>query len=91
MYDPNPTKSIANLASHGVSFESAERFEWDTALEAPDTRHPYPEVRTIAIGYLGDRLHVAVDTMRAGRVRFISVRKAHPKEAERYVEFFAEG
>jgi uncharacterized DUF497 family protein len=44
-------------------------------------------VRTVALGFIGARLHVLVYTRRGQRCRVISLRKAGPKEAARYAEF----
>ncbi len=86
-YEWDPKKAAANWANHRVSFKAVRRFLWDFALELRDERMSYPEVRTIAIGFIGTRLHVLVYTLRGRRCRVISLRKAHPREASRYVEF----
>ena len=87
MFDPNPVKSDANFRKHGVSFEAAEKFEWETAIEARDTRKPYSEVRTVALGFIGPRIHVMVFTRRGGLIRIISLRRANDREMARYDEF----
>ena len=87
MFDPNPVKSDLNLRKHGVSFDEAARLEWDVTLESRDTRRPYAEVRTVAIGPVGEDLFVMVFTRRGSSVRIISLRRANTRELARYVGF----
>ena len=61
-------------------------FDWDSALLAEDTRLEYPERRFVAVGYIGDRLHVVCFTPIEGGVRVISFRKANDREVRRYEE-----
>jgi uncharacterized DUF497 family protein len=65
---------------------SAERFEFDTALAKVDSRRSYGEVRHIALGYIGERLHVLGFTKRGATVRVISLRKANRREEREYSE-----
>ena len=83
-YEWNDAKAASNEAQHGVSFEAVYAFQWDTALDAEDTRRDYGEERRRALGYVDDRLHVLVYTRRDGAVRVISLRKANAREEERY-------
>lgn len=46
----------------------------------------YQEVRYIATGYIGQRLHRVVYTARGESIRIISLRKANPREMRRYAE-----
>lgn len=87
MFDPNPVNADKNREKHGVSFDAAEAFEWESALKKIETSPSYDEVRTLAIGFIGSRLHVMVFTRRGQRIRLISLRKAHPKEVRTYAEF----
>lgn len=82
--DFDPEKSNKNIRDRGLSFDLAADFDWETALYAEDTRNPYPERRFVAIGYLGDRLHVLCFTPISGGVRVISFRKANSREEARY-------
>jgi uncharacterized DUF497 family protein len=77
-------KNEANIAKHGIDMASAERFDFETALVRVDTRHPYSEVRQVAIGYIGARLHVLVFTKRGSKVRVISLRRANKREGREY-------
>ena len=80
----DPAKNERNIASRGISFEVAERFEWDTALIAEDLRKEYGEPRFQALGLILGRLHAMVFTPRAGKVHVISLRKANRREMRRY-------
>jgi uncharacterized protein len=77
-------KNIANVAKHGVEMAAAAEFDFETAQMWTDTRKSYGELRTIALGFIGRRLHVLVFTMRARKLRVISLRKANRKERDAY-------
>ncbi len=77
-------KRAANLDKHGVDFASFDGFDWDGAVSFADVRRDYAEARTIAIGRIGTRVHVAVFTWRDGSRRIISARKANPREVRFY-------
>lgn len=78
-------KAKENFASHGVAFSEIERFEFAGALVETDDRFDYGEMREVAIGFIGMRLHVAVYTVRGNRLRLISLRKAVAAEKRHYV------
>ena len=82
----NPAKRIANLAKHGVDFAVIEAFEWATALVRADVRFDYGEVRLVALGLIGSRLHALVYTVERRVVWIISLRKANNTEKRLYVE-----
>jgi uncharacterized DUF497 family protein len=69
--DYDPAKNQANMAKHRVSFEEAQRFDWQTAQVVRDTRVDYGETRYIAQGFIGPRLHILIFTLRGGRARII--------------------
>lgn len=77
-------KDEANTAKHGVSLAAAAEFEMATARVSADDRANYGEDRFIAVGQLGGRLHVLIFTIRDGKVRAISLRKANKREVKRY-------
>jgi len=82
----DPAKDAANIAKHGVSLQAAEGFDWDTAVEREDDRFDYGEVRFVAMGRIGDRLHVLVFTEGSHEqaVRAISLRPAEKQETRFY-------
>jgi uncharacterized DUF497 family protein len=85
-YTHDPKKLAVNVEKHGVWFQEAEAFEWETALVKVDDRRQYEETRFEATGYIGNRLHVMVFCLREAAVRIISLRKANSREVKRYAE-----
>ena len=83
-FEWDEAKRIANLAKHGVDFEAAREFDWDTSTQSLDRRKDYGEPRWWAHGLIGGRLHLIVFTRRADQIRVISLRKANPKERMSY-------
>ena len=81
-YERDENKSRANLEKHGTDFSAIYDFDWATASVEHDLRHS--ELRFIAYGYIGVRLHVVVYTDRGIKTRIISLRKADPGEVRRY-------
>jgi uncharacterized DUF497 family protein len=79
-------KSEKNARERGLSFNLVEQFDWAGALYAEDVRHPYPERRFVALGFVGARLHVICFAPIADGVRVISFRKANDREVRRYDE-----
>ena len=80
----DPAKNAANIASRGISFAAAARFDWSSALMERDDRADYGEDRFLALGMIGGRLHILVFTPRQGGIRVISLRKANHREVRRY-------
>lgn len=80
----DPIKDQANQVKHGLSLALAEAFELETALVEIDGRNDYKEERFIALGLIGDRVHVMVFTVRGEAIRVISLRKANRREVKRY-------
>lgn len=78
-------KAEANRAKHGVAFTEAQRFEFDAAYEYED-RDSHGELRIVAIGLIGDRVHVMVYTERGETIRVISLRRATSQEVRKYVD-----
>ena len=85
-YEWDEAKREANLANHGVDFPAIKGFDWSNALIAPDNRRDYGEPRQIALGLIGERVHVCVYTDRATARRIISLRKANRRETMKYLE-----
>ena len=84
MWDWDEPKRQANLAKHGVDFGAVAGFDWATAKIEPDLRNDYGEVRLRVTGLIGDRLHVLVYAPRGKDDRIISLRKANPREVDRW-------
>ncbi|SCX35898.1 BrnT family toxin [Agrobacterium rosae] len=82
----DPAKDAKNIAKHGVSLQAAENFDWDSAFEREDDRFDYEEVRFVALGMIGGRLHVLAFTEGShdDAIRAISLRPAEKHEARFY-------
>jgi uncharacterized DUF497 family protein len=85
-FEWDEAKAAGNLVRHGVTFDGIRRFEWDTCATFEDRRTDYGEVRFVSHGLIADRLHVAIRTMRGGRCRLISLRKANGREIRAFRE-----
>ena len=86
MFAWDEPKRLLNRAKHGVDFAEINLFDWASAVTRVDTRAAYGEQRFISVGPIADRLHVCVWTLRDGRNRVISLRKANSREGELYVQ-----
>jgi uncharacterized DUF497 family protein len=84
-FEWDAAKAEANLGKHGVPFEDVRSFVFDTAVAVRDDRRDYGEIRMIALGFIGDRLHHLVYTRRGEAIRVISLRKANVREIRTYV------
>lgn len=82
----DPAKEAGNIAKHGVSLQATEGFDWDTAFEREDDRFDYGEVRFVALGMIGGRLHVLAFTEGShdDAVRAIGPRPAEKHEVRFY-------
>lgn len=80
----DPAKNEWNIRVRGLSFLSAADFDFEHALYAVDDRRDYGETRYVALGMLGDRLHVLCFVETEDGIRVISFRKANPREVRRY-------
>jgi uncharacterized DUF497 family protein len=73
LFDWDDAKAVKNLRKHKVSFEAAFNFEFDTAIiRSVDVEHG--EERIVALGFIGQTLHVLVYAERGDVIRTISVR-----------------
>jgi uncharacterized DUF497 family protein len=82
----DPAKSERKVRLRGLSFERAVDFAFESALYAVDEREAYGEERIVAIGVLGDRVHVLCFTETHDGIRVISFRKANDREVKRYAK-----
>jgi len=87
-FERDPSKAMANLAEHGISFdEGATVFLDQLAISGPDPDHSSGETRYITFGQssLG-RLLVVSHTYRPGGIRLISARRVTRAERKLYEE-----
>ena len=82
----DPEKNDHNIRRRRLSFEQAAAFDFETALIRTDERRDYGETRYVALGKLGDRLHVLCFTEVSDGIRVISFRKANDREIRRYAK-----
>jgi uncharacterized DUF497 family protein len=84
-FEFDPTKSAANLEKHGVDFATAQALWSDpNRLEIP--ARSIDEPRSQVIGRIGDLVWSAFITLRGGRIRIISVRRARDEEKAAYLK-----
>lgn len=74
--------NLKNQRKHQVSLSRWSDLEIQTIVE--DDRYNYGETRYRAYGLIDDRPHCLVFVVRDGKIRPISLRRAHAKEVRRY-------
>ena len=72
-YEWDEAKRLSNVAKHQIDSTAVHSFEWDTAARESSDR--YGETRYAATGYIGDRLHRVIYTIRGDH-------KAHNQPAK---------
>jgi uncharacterized DUF497 family protein len=86
-FEWDEAKAASNHAKHGVAFDAIHEFDFDHAIFALDNRRDYAERRFVALGFIGERIHVLVYTRKTGAlIRVISLRKANKREIWSYVQ-----
>ncbi|NLX29246.1 MAG: BrnT family toxin [Bacteroidales bacterium] len=83
-YDQHKNRS--NIIKHGIDFADAESIFMYPMLIREVVRSDYGEQRWISIGLLKGIVVVMVFTIRRGKMRIISIRKANLKERDIYNE-----
>lgn len=82
-FEYDPEKSKANEVKHGIDFELArELWSDDDRLVIPARSESEP--RWAMLAQHGTKVWAAFYTLRGGRVRLISVRRARPNEKAMY-------
>ena len=87
-FESDPTKAVANIRKHGVTFdEAATVFLDELAVSGPDPDHSLGEARYITFGAssLG-RLLAVSHTHRSSAIRIISARRVTRAERKIYEE-----
>lgn len=82
----DPAKNDRNVRLCRPSFEQVENFAFESALFDVDERKEYSETRYVALGLLGDRVHVLCFAETPDGIRVISFRKANSREVKRYAK-----
>lgn len=83
-------KDAVNRAKHGLSLGEAVRLDWARGKDVIDLRADYGEDRITRYSLLDARLFACVYTIRNGRLRIISLRKANKREIRDYGRFSAQ-
>jgi len=79
----DPAKDATNLAKHRISL--ARTVEMEMAVFVEDERLDYGETRYRGWGTIDGLGYCLAFTNRDGKIRAISLRRAHEKEMRRYV------
>jgi uncharacterized DUF497 family protein len=80
-------KDKINRRKHGISLERAADFDFGSCLYILDDRMDYGETRYIAVGFIGQKLHVlAYVPPGENALRAITLRKADTREMRKYDE-----
>lgn len=82
-FEYDPDKSAANLAKHGIDFETAQSLWLDPDLLEIKAK-TVDEPRSMVIGKIEGKHWSAIVTYRDGSTRLISVRRSRDKEIEIY-------
>ncbi len=82
-FEFDPAKSAANAAKHGLDFTEAQAL-WADPRRVEVPARTSDEPRALVIGQIGGKHWSAVITVRAERVRIISVCRARPEEVAIY-------
>ena len=82
-FEFDPKKSARTKTDRGIDFGEARALWADPELL--EFRLPFDgETRFMAIGRIGPKLWTAIFTLRAGKIRIISVRRSRASEAQLY-------
>ena len=82
--DYDEEKRQSTLTNRGLDFARAREVFDGTEFTWEDDRFDYPEVRHNTFGMLDSRLVSITWTIRRGKRRIISMRKANDREQARY-------
>lgn len=82
IHEWDENKRLLNLARHGLDFRDVARVNWDALNIYEAARRGEP--RWIAFLYKGSEFFAVVYTLREGRIRLISFRRARREEEQRY-------
>jgi uncharacterized DUF497 family protein len=83
-FEYDPAKSLSNARKHGIDFEEAKGL-WDDPRAVIGPAKPVGgELRFALLALREGEIWLAVYTLREGRVRLISVRRASDDERKLY-------
>ncbi len=90
-FEWDEAKRLANILKHGIDFDDAVRIFAGWVIHSEDQRRDYGERRYLAFGELDGRVIQIVYTLRNGRHRLISARRARRNERRAYHASVPEG
>jgi len=80
----DPVKRASTLRERSLDFADAAEVFVGKALNIPDDRRDYGEVRIVMVGSLRGRMVIVVWTPRGNARHVISMRKANDREKARF-------
>jgi uncharacterized protein len=80
----DPAKRASTLRDRSLDFEDAAEVFAGKALNIPDERRDYGELRIITVGSLRGRMVIVVWTPRGNGRHVFSMRKANDREKARF-------
>jgi uncharacterized DUF497 family protein len=80
----DPAKRASTLRDRSLDFDDAAEVFAGKALNIPDERRDYGEVRIVTVGSLRGRMVIMVWTPRGSARHIISMRKANDREKARF-------
>ena len=80
-------KNKLNIKKHWLDFSDAKYIFQNPILSKVDERFEYDEIRYIWLGNLDWRIVAMIYTIRNGKHRIISLRKANEKEQKIYRQY----
>jgi uncharacterized protein len=84
-FEWDDVKSSSNLEKHGISFESASRL-WEDPQKLEVAARCIDEPRYAIIAQYKEKIWTVIYTLRNGRIRIISARRAREQEETHYYE-----
>jgi uncharacterized DUF497 family protein len=90
-FEWHEAKRRVNLVKHGIDFIRAKEIWRGDVLELPSFQDRHGEPRYLAYGLVGERVIAVVFTLRGGRIRLISARRARLHERQAYQDAFGRG
>jgi uncharacterized DUF497 family protein len=84
LFEWDERKRRANLAKHGIDFDTVRRMFQTAVVEREDQRRDYGEKRVVAHGEVDGKVLCVIYTWRDGACRIISARRARRDERKDY-------
>ena len=83
-FEWDPQKRRSNVVKHGIDFARALLVFSDPLAVIFESRSHESETRQLIVGQVDGRLVTVVFTLREGRIRIVSARRARKSERRRY-------